>query len=76
MLADGNGAPLLGHELDTAQRRCSFAQRLREALKREAGALGLTSENGQNKDTEDSCSSSAASSSDPEDESASKINNK
>lgn len=39
MLPDGVGQ--YGHELDTAQRRCSFAQRLREALKREASALGV-----------------------------------
>ncbi|CAB3359259.1 Hypothetical predicted protein [Cloeon dipterum] len=57
---DGNGAQIFGHELDTPQRRCSFAQRLREALKREAGALGFNSEQG-NKDTEDLCSSSSSS---------------
>jgi hypothetical protein len=37
------GAAQLGHELDTPQRRCSFAQRLREALRREASALGVNS---------------------------------
>jgi len=62
-----------GHELDTPQRRCSFAQRLREALKREAGALGLTSEPGH-KEIEDSCSSSSRSSSGAEDETASRSN--
>ncbi|KAF4521475.1 hypothetical protein B566_EDAN001772 [Ephemera danica] len=36
---DGPGP--YGHQLDTPQRRCSFAQRLREALRREASALGV-----------------------------------
>ncbi|XP_059487768.1 uncharacterized protein LOC132203758 isoform X2 [Neocloeon triangulifer] len=61
---DGNGAHQFGHELDTAQRRCSFAQRLREALKREAGALGRNSEHGNKDDDGESSSSSSSSEAD------------